>query len=253
MLGKLSKPVAGKFSGNKVDCGSGATSPRSPLDMKSHSPRGLKSYDLGGVGLGIVAALEKSDNFGGRFQACKALCNKNLNRSNPIPVNSGNNSGRFGCTRNEQIEMESSLEEYTFVTCRGFDNKSSYTKVFFDGGEYCGGRKVTDWTNLDRGVLKENKKATVFDISPAKFGDFGAYPDSDFLNSCHLCHKNLHGKDIFMYRGEKAFCSSECRYSQIVMDERKEKCSSKASRSSVDVSTSPFTSEQIFSTGIFAI
>lgn len=30
--------------------------------------------------------------------------------------------------------------------------------------------------------------------------DFSFYPTSDFLNSCHLCNKKLHGKDIYMYR-----------------------------------------------------
>lgn len=34
-----------------------------------------------------------------------------------------------------------------------------------------------------------------------------------FLAFCHVCKKSLgQGKDIFMYRGEKAFCSNECRH-----------------------------------------
>ncbi|KAL9256745.1 FCS-Like Zinc finger 8-like protein [Drosera capensis] len=37
-----------------------------------------------------------------------------------------------------------------------------------------------------------------------------------FLRFCHQCNLELgHGKDIFMYRGEKAFCSQECRYRAI--------------------------------------
>ncbi|KAG5067641.1 hypothetical protein HKD37_01G000015 [Glycine soja] len=36
-----------------------------------------------------------------------------------------------------------------------------------------------------------------------------------FLNSCNLCDKHLHGVDIFIYRGEKAFCSAECRETHI--------------------------------------
>ncbi|MEI4867123.1 FCS-Like zinc finger protein, partial [Klebsiella pneumoniae] len=72
------------------------------------------------------------------------------------------------------------------------------------------------------------------------------------------CQKKLHGEDIYMYRGEKAFCSTECRYRQIVMDERKEKyCSHEASRSATaaDISNSPYSSngQQILTTGIFAI
>lgn len=63
----------------------------------------------------------------------------------------------------------------------------------------------------------------------------------------------LMGDVSFMiYRGEKAFCSNECRSRQIVMDERKEQCRSEASRSA-DVSSSPYTRGQIFSTGILAI
>ncbi|GAB2218207.1 hypothetical protein Droror1_Dr00001426 [Drosera rotundifolia] len=58
------------------------------------------------------------------------------------------------------------------------------------------------------------------------------YREVDFLSSCYLCRKSLHGKDIFMYRGEKAFCSGECRQRQIAMDEwNEQQCRSEASRS----------------------
>ncbi|CAN6304090.1 unnamed protein product [Urochloa humidicola] len=43
---------------------------------------------------------------------------------------------------------------------------------------------------------------------------------SGFLSSCHACNKQLgHGNDIFIYRGDKAFCSSECRYQEMLFDE----------------------------------
>jgi len=45
-----------------------------------------------------------------------------------------------------------------------------------------------------------------------------------FLDACRLCNRRLgHGRDIYMYRGDNAFCSVECREQQIAMDERKEK------------------------------
>ncbi|KAL8128340.1 hypothetical protein AgCh_015071 [Apium graveolens] len=45
-----------------------------------------------------------------------------------------------------------------------------------------------------------------------------------FLRSCSLCKVRLApGRDIFMYRGDSGFCSSECRQQQIIQDERKEK------------------------------
>lgn len=43
---------------------------------------------------------------------------------------------------------------------------------------------------------------------------------SSFLQRCFLCGKELaEGKDIYMYRGDRAFCSVECRHRQIFMDE----------------------------------
>nr|ACG41801.1 hypothetical protein [Zea mays] len=41
-----------------------------------------------------------------------------------------------------------------------------------------------------------------------------------FLQRCCLCHKELaEGMDIYMYKGDRAFCSEECRCRQIFMDE----------------------------------
>ncbi|GMJ15087.1 hypothetical protein HRI_005177900 [Hibiscus trionum] len=45
-----------------------------------------------------------------------------------------------------------------------------------------------------------------------------------FLDACFLCRKPLgNNQDIFMYRGDVPFCSEECRYKQIVVDEVNEK------------------------------
>ncbi|KAL5561702.1 hypothetical protein UlMin_031449 [Ulmus minor] len=45
-----------------------------------------------------------------------------------------------------------------------------------------------------------------------------SYPQN-FLSFCHTCKKNLEQKnDIYIYRGEKAFCSEECRYQEMILD-----------------------------------
>ncbi|CAL0316147.1 unnamed protein product [Lupinus luteus] len=42
----------------------------------------------------------------------------------------------------------------------------------------------------------------------------------NFLSFCYTCKKHLEQtKDIFIYRGEKAFCSRECRYQEIALDD----------------------------------
>ncbi|CAH8298713.1 unnamed protein product [Eruca vesicaria subsp. sativa] len=54
--------------------------------------------------------------------------------------------------------------------------------------------------------------------------------DSGFLEHCFLCRRKLlPAKDIYMYKGDRAFCSVECRSKQMIMDEeesfRRENCS----------------------------
>ncbi|OIV98425.1 hypothetical protein TanjilG_16752 [Lupinus angustifolius] len=49
-----------------------------------------------------------------------------------------------------------------------------------------------------------------------------------FLTTCCLCKTHLTpGRDIYMYRGDTAFCSLECREHQIRQDHRKWKMASK--------------------------
>ncbi|WOG97359.1 hypothetical protein DCAR_0416699 [Daucus carota subsp. sativus] len=44
-----------------------------------------------------------------------------------------------------------------------------------------------------------------------------------FLTTCGLCQRRLPpARDIFMYRGDTAYCSVECREEQMEDDERKE-------------------------------
>ncbi|XP_022762085.1 protein MARD1-like isoform X2 [Durio zibethinus] len=50
--------------------------------------------------------------------------------------------------------------------------------------------------------------------------DRSSYQSESFLSFCCTCKKNLgQGKDIYMYRGEKAFCSRECRYQEMMLEE----------------------------------
>lgn len=44
--------------------------------------------------------------------------------------------------------------------------------------------------------------------------------NTDFLSNCYTCKKKLDQKqDIYIYRGEKGFCSSECRYQEMLLDQ----------------------------------
>lgn len=92
------------------------------------------------------------------------------------------------------------------------------------------------WDDEDVG-----KQESIFSTaSPASscnenVGDFSL---SDFLNACFFCKRSLvPGEDIFMYRGDRAFCTAECRYKQIVIDERKERCASATHKAGAAVSS----------------
>ncbi|XP_010545091.1 PREDICTED: protein MARD1-like [Tarenaya hassleriana] len=47
----------------------------------------------------------------------------------------------------------------------------------------------------------------------------GLYPSNSFLSFCYTCKKILDQKhNIYIYRGEKAFCSCECRFQEMLID-----------------------------------
>ncbi|KAJ1294270.1 hypothetical protein BS78_01G133400 [Paspalum vaginatum] len=103
-----------------------------------------------------------------------------------------------GCVPVAPGEMAMS-EDYTCVISRGPNPRT--THIFDDCiVESCG----------DVLVDKTGKTAA----------DGRAAVANGFLSSCHACNKQLgHGNDIFIYRGDKAFCSSECRYQEMLFDE----------------------------------
>ncbi|KAL1808940.1 hypothetical protein ACET3Z_025930 [Daucus carota] len=217
--------------------GSGHRSPTSPSDMiKIQSPRVLKNYGGAvGVGLGIVAALDKNTE-------TQALCNKSVNNSVPIAVScSVRNRG------NTEESVGDSLEDYTYVTSYGPNNKKGQTRVYYGGCQNSEKRSHRLHSN------KKNHPGCVFQICPETTVESAA--GRDFLSSCHMCRKKLHGEDIYMYRGEKAYCSTECRERQIVMDEKKEnkRISQASSRSTVSTSPCSAHDRPMFTTGIFAI
>lgn len=205
MLSKRPRPMIGKLSellvsGNRAGFSDMVTSPRGPLELnKLQSPRGLKNYDLGGVGLGIVAALEKSREGCGREILAKyAVATSNLNRSSPIPVDSSKRTStcdRYsnkGCE--ELLQGDNCEEDYTYVTCHG--QGKSITRVFYEEDD------CRTSGHQRNGIQRCNKLGTVTvkESRPRYEEDFSAYPTSYFLSSCHLCGKKLHGKDIYMYR-----------------------------------------------------
>jgi len=139
----------------------GLPSPTSPLDRAS--PRGWRHRDaVGGVGLGILAALEAQPAAGAPAAVPRV--------SAPVSI-----------ARRARLEVSE-------LGCSGRCATS-----------LCGGGK-----------------------SSSSGSGGPAFRVAEFLSCCDMCRRPLGGKDIFMYRGERAFCSMECRYHAIVSDEFQE-------------------------------
>ncbi|CAA2970082.1 protein MARD1-like [Olea europaea var. sylvestris] len=120
---------------------------------------------------------------------------RNSSFSSPNSGIEANNSPQKAFTKQLSFEEMELSEDYTCVITRGPNPKTTH---IFDNSiieSCCGGVK-----------LSENKTKNVFSRNCSHS------PSMDFLSFCYTCKVSLGpDKDTYMYRGEKAFCSHECR------------------------------------------
>ncbi|KAK9052750.1 hypothetical protein SSX86_029380 [Deinandra increscens subsp. villosa] len=77
------------------------------------------------------------------------------------------------------------------------------------------------------------------------------YLSDNFLSYCYSCKKKLEGEDIYMYRGEKAFCSWNCRSEEILIEEEMEKNSETGSSSQTEIMHKQDGCEELCETSMF--
>ncbi|XP_073148081.1 FCS-Like Zinc finger 5-like [Henckelia pumila] len=78
-----------------------------------------------------------------------------------------------------------------------------------------------------RSPALEYERRSLAAFSPKCSGD-PQIQTAHFLKSCGLCHRSLPPDiDVYMYRGDVAFCSVECREQRMKQDERKERRAAK--------------------------
>uniref|UniRef100_A0A0C9QVA5 TSA: Wollemia nobilis Ref_Wollemi_Transcript_6905_1909 transcribed RNA sequence n=1 Tax=Wollemia nobilis TaxID=56998 RepID=A0A0C9QVA5_9CONI len=251
-----------KIAGFADGEGGGSRSPTSTLDAKvfsdfkqCRSPRGFDKPESQVVGLGILAALHNESNSGVNSKTtvlspkssesripAKPLaasgCNNKKKPSQPIPIR----AAKVASERRDRPEAMEYSESYTCITSHG--PKPTVRQIFDDPAE----------------AEKRNPKCckpAVFEAS--SFTDTPAFPPEDFLSVCYLCRRRLRdGKDIYMYRGDKAFCSVECRYQQILSDEKERSAAASVKRAAPASSpqaappTCCYPGRNIFTTGTMA-
>ncbi|KAI4337387.1 hypothetical protein L6164_015811 [Bauhinia variegata] len=162
--------------------------------------------------------------------------------SNTLPADLNSNSVSL-CSSNEfsgslsasEIELS---EDYTCVISHGPNPKT--THIYGD----C---ILETHSNGLRNHCKNEENVTAGPQIVNSSNVPKQYPSHDFLSFCYHCNKKLEdGKDIYMYRGEKAFCSLTCRALEIMIDEELEE-----SNPSSENSIKPGNGEKVFETGFF--
>ncbi|KAJ6363116.1 hypothetical protein OIU78_003321 [Salix suchowensis] len=217
------------------------------FSVANKSPRSLENG--GAVGLGIVAAMDESSD---------KVSDSNLSpRSSPLPIVSLKKPASYfkeGGIGVSNLDKDS-IGGGVFVVD---GNNESYTCVISHVGNnvikqsvcYCDNVYIDPENEFDFG------SGLVYAASPPVRMPMDASVAAgrrqfwkDFLSSCYNCKKMLDGLDIYMYRGEKAFCSPECRDNHIRFEE---KCGSEARKKQECCSVSPSSSPLLFFAGLAA-
>ncbi|XP_027354528.1 FCS-Like Zinc finger 10-like [Abrus precatorius] len=162
--------------------------------------------------------------------------------SNTFPPSKLNSNTLSICSSNEFLKSLSASdiehsEDYTCVISHGPNPKT--THIFGD----C---ILETHSNAFKNHFKNEEKEVNPGGDRLESPNPNPYPSSDFLSFCHHCNRKLEdGKDIYIYGGEKAFCSLTCRAMEIMIDEELEE-----STPSSENYPKPKFGEQLFETGI---
>ncbi|XP_022138309.1 protein MARD1-like isoform X2 [Momordica charantia] len=222
---------------------------RNPLWAESNSPRtqvteSKRPWDSKGIGLGIVDALteEKSDPAPTKPETRMVLLGSQLKIQIPplqppfvSPADESPKSPvEFGIkTRNSHLGSFSPGSSLSPAKRSAFGSSSSGLETpnsprVFAGSLSAGEIELSeDYTCVI--AHGPNPRTThifgdcVIESGWSRkenglFTDRTSFSSENFLSFCYHCKKNLEqGKDIYI--GEKAFCSHECRYQEMMLEE----------------------------------
>ncbi|XVE52108.1 hypothetical protein DITRI_Ditri02bG0095700 [Diplodiscus trichospermus] len=124
-----------------------------------------------------------------------------------------------------EIELS---EDYTCIISHGPNPKT--THIFGDCILECHNNELTNFdTKAEPGTrVPQLGNSTETSIT---------YPSDEFLSFCYSCKKRIEKhEDIYIYRGEKAFCSFDCRSEEIFAEEEMEKTCNNSSNGSPEQS-----------------
>ncbi|KDP37202.1 hypothetical protein JCGZ_06258 [Jatropha curcas] len=145
-------------------------------------------------------------------------------KSSSIPVPVGSSQGYVGSLSAREIELS---EDYTCIISYGPNPKT--THIFGDCILECHTNELSNFDKLGNLGSELPQEANCPEGSTP-------YPSDEFLSFCYSCKKKLEGDDIHIYRGEKAFCSFDCRSEEIFAEDETEKTCNNSPKSSPESS-----------------
>ncbi|KAI3812486.1 hypothetical protein L1987_17196 [Smallanthus sonchifolius] len=158
----------------------------------------------------------------------------NSTHSTTCPTNLNPGKDLVASLSASEIELS---EDYTCVRKHGPNPKT--THIFGD----------CILERHENEFVAKSLKCEEHEIKPSEV--VNSYLSDDFLSFCYSCKKKLEGEDIYMYRGEKAFCSWNCRSEEILIEEEMEKNSETGSSSQTEIMQKQDGCEGLFETSMF--
>ncbi|XP_038896512.1 protein MARD1-like [Benincasa hispida] len=129
----------------------------------------------------------------------------------PPPESTMDGGGEMGNGLLMTVEEMEVCEEYTCVKRHGPNAKITH---IFDN--FVVKSSVDDYGSPHNFSMADVRKKKIMKKN-----------NTDFLSFCYTCKNDLQlTNDIYIYRGEKAFCSQECRNQEMLLDEEEEEYSS---------------------------
>ncbi|KAJ6427418.1 hypothetical protein OIU84_022921 [Salix udensis] len=136
-------------------------------------------------------------------------------KPNSLPITVGSGQGYVGSLSAREIELS---EDYTCIISHGPNPKT--THVFGDYILECHSNELSNFDKENLGIKLPQEAKRPKHQTP--------YPLEEFLSICYSCKKNLEkADDIYMYRGEKVFCSFDCHSEEIFAEQETKKTCNK--------------------------
>lgn len=198
--------------GNPLSCDK--SQPKSIPKALSGNKRSWDNSEAKGIGLALVDTLIDEKSEGNRSSACKqSNGNKVLFGTKlrvhipPYPAKGSANSGIQPENSNSTSNSNSPQAFTRCVSVSEMELSEDYTCVISRGPN-------PRTTHIFDNCIVES----YYTLSDS--GHFSKSAPENFLSFCYTCKKNLEQKiDIYIYRGDKAFCSRECRYQEMLLDD----------------------------------